>query len=128
MDNHGFVPAVFGPVDKETTTLLKKLEDSIKAEAKAQGLSEESVCQEAHRIVSGERDQSYGTALSNFTRIAKLWSVVLKVEVTPEQVGLCMALVKFAREVNKHKKDNLVDAAGYLQCVQTLIDERAQNG
>ena len=37
-----------------------------------------------------DRGQDYGSILDNHTRIARLWSVLLKIEVTPEQVALCM--------------------------------------
>ena len=40
--------------------------------------------------------------------------MILGQPVTPEQVGLCMVIVKLAREVNGHKRDNIVDAIGYL--------------
>ena len=42
-------------------------------------------------------EESYGSILDNHTRIARLWSVLLKIEVTPEQVALCMIAVKQAR-------------------------------
>jgi hypothetical protein len=126
-------PLVFGPNCKEIPVARPEKPDvpvfptdiSMDIHREAPKVVEESICQEAHRLVNGERDQTYGTALTNFTRIAKLWSVVLNMEVTPEQVGLCMALLKIAREVNKHKRDNLVDCAGYLLCTQKVIDEKA---
>ena len=34
------------------------------------------------------RGDHYGTPMDNFTRIARLWSVILDTEVTPMQVGL----------------------------------------
>ncbi len=37
-----------------------------------------------------------------------------------------MVGVKISREVNTHKRDNLVDAAGYLRTLEMLIDERAR--
>jgi hypothetical protein len=64
--------------------------------------------------------------LDNFERIAAIWSVVLGIKVTPEQVGLCMVGVKLAREAHMPKRDNLVDGAGYFGTVQMVIEERAR--
>ena len=38
------------------------------------------------------RGDHYGTPMDNFTRIARLWSVILDTEVTPMQVGRGFAL------------------------------------
>lgn len=43
---------------------------------------------------------------------------------TPEDVALFMVGLKLAREVNKHKRDSLVDAIGYLKCLDLVIEER----
>jgi hypothetical protein len=73
-----------------------------------------SIAQEAMDIVSGARQQTYGHPSKNFEDTARLWSVVLGIEVTPQQVALCMVQLKLAREVFSPKRDNLVDAIGYL--------------
>lgn len=82
----------------------------------------ESVCQEAHRITHGERNQDYGHPLDDWSRAAAIWSAILGVQVTPDQVGLCMIGVKLARQVHKPKRDNLVDIAGYADGVQRCLD------
>jgi hypothetical protein len=83
-----------------------------------------SILQEAQDLIHGERQSTYGHPCTNLDRVARLWSVVLGADVTAEQVCLCMALLKVARQVNKPKRDNLVDAAGYLALVERL-DEPA---
>ncbi len=35
---------------------------------------------------------------------------------------MMMALMKISREANKHKRDNLVDAVGYMLCLKWAID------
>jgi len=77
----------------------------------------ESILQEAERITSGDRQRDYGHPLDDYRRTAALWSEVLGVEVTASQAILCMILLKVSRECNKHKRDNLVDMAGYAKCL-----------
>ena len=69
---------------------------------------------EACSLVTGARQQTYDHPANNFARIAALWEVVLGQPVTPKQVGLCMVMVKIAREVHAPQRDNIVDAIGYL--------------
>ena len=84
----------------------------------------ETVLQEAQRLVYGDRQQSYGHPLDDFTRTAQMWSAILGWKVTAEQVGLCMCAVKISRQCNKPKRDNLTDLAGYAATVQMVGEER----
>ena len=88
----------------------------------------ETINQEADRLIHGDRNLTYDHPLDNFERIARIWSVVLGIEVTPEQVGLCMVGVKLAREAYLPKRDNLVDGAGYFGTVQMVRDEKKRRG
>lgn len=85
---------------------------------------EESINEEAERLINGDRNKTYDHPFDNFNRIAKIWSVIFDIEVTPEQVGLAMVGVKIAREAYKPKRDNLVDGAGYFGTIQMVKDER----
>jgi hypothetical protein len=82
-----------------------------------------TILEEAEALVNGERQKQYGPPNESFTRIAKLWSSVLDCQVTPEQVAICMVLLKVSRQVNNPKRDNLVDAAGYLRAIEMLGNE-----
>ena len=68
---------------------------------------------DAVQAVTGPRQRDYAHPKINFQRIANLWSIVLDVDITPEQVALCMIQVKIAREMNRHTRDNIVDLIGY---------------
>ena len=81
-----------------------------------------SILLEANKLVNGDRAKAYGHPSKNFKDIARLWSVILNCNVTPEQVGLCMIQVKISREINIHKRDNLVDIAGYAETINKLYD------
>lgn len=83
----------------------------------------ESICREADRIVSVERQADYGHPAEDFERTGRLWEVILGVKVTAEQVGLCMIALKISRQMHRPKRDNLVDVAGYAKTLD-LIRQR----
>ena len=82
-----------------------------------------NILQEADKITSGDRQEDYGSPLEDFTRVADLWSVILGKKVYANQVPLCMIALKMSREIHKHKRDNLVDIAGYSRTLEKLQDE-----
>jgi hypothetical protein len=74
--------------------------------------------EEAARIISGDRDVQYGGPEDNFTRIAKIWSIIVGVELTTEDVAMMMVGLKVARYASKSgfQPDTWVDVAGYAGC------------
>lgn len=73
-----------------------------------------------------ERGQSYGDATTLFNQIAKRWSLTLGVNVSPEQVVLCMLDLKLSRLSNDPTHtDSMVDVAGYAA---VLADVTKQSG
>lgn len=101
------------------------------AEAKANPINmtvtsdRESVLDEAERIVNGERAVDYGDSTTNLTRIAGIAELLLddsewehltsKREFSATMIAKVMIAVKLGRERHQHKRDNLVDAAGYIE-------------
>lgn len=77
-------------------------------------MNRQEILDEASRLTHGDREKNYGSALTNHTRIAGLWSVFLETEITPAQVAICMGLVKVARliETPDHL-DSFIDLAAY---------------
>lgn len=73
---------------------------------------------EAATIISGDRDAQYGGPEENFARIAKIWSVILGIDITEEDVAMCMVGLKVARYASKSgfQPDTWVDIAGYAGC------------
>lgn len=82
-----------------------------------------TILDEAKSVVYGSRQADYGSVTENFTRISKMWSVILNSDVTPEQVALCMCATKIARQCHKHKTDNLTDLAGYAATIEKMNNE-----
>jgi hypothetical protein len=61
------------------------------------------------------RGIDYGTPAINHLRIARLWSSYLDVQVEPNQVAICMALVKIARiQESPHHADSYKDGCSYI--------------
>ena len=81
---------------------------------------DKSLLDEAYQLVTGDRQQSYGHPADNFSRVARLWSVALDKEVTPEHVATCMILLKIARQLHAPKRDNTVDAIAYLLTLEAV--------
>lgn len=78
----------------------------------------------AHRLVLGDRNDAYGNPDADFSGIALMWSGLLntklKAKITAAEVGLMMVALKLRRHAHKPKDDNLVDAHGYLACVEWI--------
>jgi hypothetical protein len=73
---------------------------------------------EAAKIITGDRDTQYGGREEKFGRIAKVWSMILGVEISNEDVAMMMVGLKVARYANKSgfQGDTWIDIAGYAGC------------
>jgi hypothetical protein len=104
----------------------------------------QSVVAEAGKLVHGARQASYSHPFDDFSRTAALANALFQkklyawadramtaglTEPTPEFfdaefVATFMVLVKLSREAHQHKRDNLVDAAGYVETLAMVLDRR----
>ena len=90
-----------------------------------------NILEEASQIIHGDREQTYGKPDANLKRIADLWSMYLEKKygvystniLSPEDVCWMMVLLKMARQMNASKRDNLVDAAGYIALIEKIAPE-----
>lgn len=87
-----------------------------------EALAQESVLQEAERLINGDRRAEYGDVRKSFEDVATGWGLIIGTTVTAEQVALCMTWLKTMREVNKPKRDNLVDLCGYAGLAAKLVE------
>ena len=76
-------------------------------------MKRDQLLQKAEELINGDRAKEYGDAKKNFEDIATLWSVILEKEITPQQMALCMIMVKAARLMKTDHEDSWVDIAGY---------------
>lgn len=90
--------------------------------------AEMNLLQEAHTIIYGEREETYGDPGKNLRAIADYWTVHLRhkynfnSQITTDDVCQMMVSVKQARLLhNPTHHDSMVDTAGY-----TALMERVQ--
>jgi len=89
--------------------------------------------EEAARLTGGDRNRSYGSPYTNHDRIARLWSDYLGFRVTPEQVAICMVLLKVARLMERsgsEASDTFTDLTAYSAIAGELSlieEERRQS-
>lgn len=101
--------------------------ETLKAELSRPGAAE---MLEANHLVNGDRQSDYGTPRQNYEGIARVWSgilyPILKRDITPGEAALMMVGLKLQRQAMKHKRDNLVDAHGYLLVYQHIEEDGGQ--
>ena len=69
------------------------------------------------------RGISYGHPISNHKRIAELWSAYLGYPIQPNEVAICMALVKISRQAEDVSKlDNYEDCIAYIAIAKSITD------
>lgn len=98
---------------------------------KGEGMAEpqpQTIAEEAQSLVTGDRNKAYGSALTNFTKLGRLWGAILDIEDIPAQtVAMMLAAHKISRETTRTKRDNRVDIIGYTlladQCTPTAEGE-----
>jgi uncharacterized protein DUF6378 len=108
-----------------------KLPHMINSNAETNGLLTEnkvskSVCLEAYKMVRGERASQYGSFKTNAKRILDIYRAVKQnglVE-TESDVAIFLVALKLGREGTKHKRDNLIDACGYLELLDELYEHK----
>lgn len=71
----------------------------------------------AELMVTGNREEDYGTPEDNFNKIANLWNAAFGTKFGAPDVALAMILVKVARQsTGNGSEDTWVDIAGYAAC------------
>jgi hypothetical protein len=118
------------------TKRLRMMADAQRKEADAldhweNAVAPKSILDEAQGIIWGDREKTYGEPDVNLKRIATLWNAFLvsrykhgytgePYEITSEDVCWMMVMLKASRQMNAPKRDNLVDAAGYIGLIERI--------
>jgi hypothetical protein len=87
--------------------------------------AKESILTEAHNIIYGDREKTYGHPAKNLKTIASMWTAYMNnmddgnFTITAKDVAAMMMLVKVARFANDPThRDNLVDVCGYAALIE----------
>lgn len=89
-----------------------------------------NVLEEAAALVYGDREHSYSAPQRDYAKTAYMWTGILLEKlrpgevITPKEAVLMMACMKISREVFQHKRDNLIDAAGYIACAERIQEDK----
>lgn len=104
------------------------------------GTERGSVLLEAHKIINGDRQQSYGNPEDTHAVIADMWNGYLQglarvygdefsfPYLTNADVAHMMVLFKIARQINgAGKRDNAIDGCGYLALAWDMYEAKEQD-
>ncbi|AWN02567.1 hypothetical protein SEA_OOGWAY_52 [Mycobacterium phage Oogway] len=87
-------------------------------------MSNESILEEAQRLIHGPRNKNYGHPRENFADISALFSAYLERPITDLDVANLMILVKVARvKGTGYHRDSYTDIAGYAGCAERIYEE-----
>jgi Domain of unknown function (DUF6378) len=88
--------------------------------AGSSAMKAEKLLEQAAAVVA-QRRNTYGQPIELFEHVAKRWSLVLGVEISPAQVVLCLIELKLARLTHDPKHlDSQIDLAGYTACLREV--------
>lgn len=92
-----------------------------------------TILKEAHNIIYGDREKTYGHPSKNLNTIAVMWKAYLSAlskdidQLDAKDVAALMMLVKVARFANDpNHRDNLVDICGYAALVERCDESGTQ--
>ena len=80
-------------------------------------MNREQTLKKAIEMVTGHREEDYGSPEDSFDLIARLWGDYLNRRITAVDVSAMMGLLKIARiGTGRATEDSFVDLAGYAAC------------
>jgi hypothetical protein len=91
-----------------------------------------TILKDAHNIIYGDREKTYGHPSKNLNTIAVMWNAYLNAksggdDINAKDVAALMMLVKVARFANDPThKDNLIDICGYAALVERCDESQAE--
>ncbi len=111
---------------------IERLCDTIR-ESKQLDSSSLVLMREADGLINGARQADYGQVQDSFQDVADMWTAILRSAgvlkhttaeqlvkepvITAQHALLMMTALKLQRQANRPKRDNIVDAHGYLGLV-----------
>jgi len=93
-------------------------------------MDNKSISLEAHELInnrSEEKDRMYGPFSEGMDRAALIFKGMTGLDVTGREMYMALIALKFSRESYNHKRDNLLDAIGYIQGLDNYVNEKQNN-
>lgn len=88
---------------------------------------------EAHKVINGQRMKTYGPMANGMQGVADQWNLYIRqkhdavngegfrLELSAEDICWMMADLKKFRQMHKSKRDNVLDAAGYMGLIERVL-------
>jgi hypothetical protein len=92
------------------------------------GATGRTILQEAQELTRGARQADYGHPYDDYKRVTGAFNAVTGHNLKPSEGGVFMACVKLARQGHRPKRDNMVDLAGYADCIYRIAEKEAEGG
>lgn len=95
-----------------------------------EGPRTQNILERANEITAGDRQDFYGHPEDNHTTTARMFSNFierkygLRLSLDSEDVCVFNVLQKLSRDAHAPKRDNLVDACGYLRNIEQIRDRQ----
>jgi hypothetical protein len=83
-------------------------------------MKRKSTLLEAENLINGIRQGAYDKPERNFERISIIASVLVGKQLSAIDCIKVLMATKLAREAFKHKRDNIVDLAGYAEILDMV--------
>lgn len=116
---NGKVNPMFTPAHQAYIASLK--ERIAELEIRLSGIPGNSILAEAEHLTTRDRNESYGHPGIEFGKVADAFNAMTGHRITARQAITFMVVLKLVRENFQSKRDNRVDAAGYLNCLDMAV-------
>lgn len=96
-------------------------------DSELRGFVESPVGVDASKLVTGDRQISYGDPLDNYDKIAEVWSALTGHHIDRRLAMHMMISLKQVRDLNVPGRDNEVDICGYAHLLQFDREEQEKD-
>jgi len=90
-------------------------------------MKEMNILEEANKITHKDRQKAYGKPSENFKQIAQIYEKITGRYISPRDIVIIMICTKLSRESFTHKRDNMVDLAGYSWVLNEVIEDELKD-
>lgn len=113
---------------KPSTGMTPVLEE-VKSPTRYQPPSDETILEQAARLVDGDRGAAYGHPAEDFERTAGMWRALFGWETDARRVALAMICVKLSRLIQSpDHRDSVTDTAGYARTYEAVLAREGAKG